>query len=65
MRKSPSNAPHGQGPFEPKSRSLSGIQTVRLATRKGKTEILTILTPDRLNQEFRNRLDGTRPIPEL
>lgn len=62
MSKSPSKAPQGQGPFGPNSRSLFGIQPVRLTTRKGKADILTIFGPDRMNQELRNRIDRIRPM---
>ena len=56
IRETPSNAPQGQGPFGPNSRSLSGIQPVRLATSMGRAEILAILAPDRLKAEFPNRI---------
>jgi hypothetical protein len=63
MKKSPTKAPQGQGPLGPSSRSLFGIQPVRLTTRRGKAEILAIVAPERMNQESRNRIDGTRAMP--
>jgi hypothetical protein len=57
------SAPQGQGPFGPSSSSLLGIQPVRLTTRRGKAEILAIVTLDRMSQESRNRTDGTCPMP--
>jgi hypothetical protein len=55
------SAPQGQGPFGPSSSSLFGIQPVRLTTRRGKAEILPIVTLDRMSQESRNRT--TCPMP--
>ena len=63
MKESPIIAPQGQGPFGPTSRSLFGIQPVRPTTRSGTAKILAIVTLDRMNQESRNRLDGTCPMP--
>jgi hypothetical protein len=57
------SAPQGQGPFGPSSSSSFGIQPVRLTTRRGKAEILAIVTLDRMSQESRNRTDGTCPMP--
>ena len=63
IQESPPSAPQGQGPLGPSSRSLFGIQPVRPTTRRGKTKILAIVAPERINQESRNRIDGTRPMP--
>jgi len=63
MKESPISAPQGHGPFGPSSSSLFGIQPVRLTTRRGKAEILAIVALDRMNQESRNRTDGTCPMP--
>jgi hypothetical protein len=63
MKKSPTIAPQGQGPLGPTSRSLFGIQPVKLTTRRGKAEILAIVARERMNQESRTRIDGTRPMP--
>jgi hypothetical protein len=63
MKKIPTIAPQGQVPLGPSSRSLFGIQPVRPTTRRGKAEILAIVAPERLNQESRTRIDGTRPMP--
>jgi hypothetical protein len=57
------SAPQGQGSFGPSSRSLFGIHPVRLTTRKGKAEILTIVALDRMNQESRNRANRHCPMP--
>jgi len=63
IKENPIIAPQGQGPFGPTPRSLFGIQPVRPTTRSGKTKILAIVTLDRMNQESRNRIDGTCPMP--
>src|SRR4029077_2423598 len=63
IKENPIIAPQGQGPFGPTARSLFGIQPVRPTTRRGKTKILTIVTLDRMNQESRNPIDGTCPMP--
>jgi hypothetical protein len=63
LKESPISAPQGQGPFGPSSSSLFGIQPVRPTRRRGKAEILAIVAPDRMNQESRNRTDGTCPMP--
>ena len=63
MREIPMIAPQGQGPLGPISRSLFGIQPVRTTTRRGNAEILAIVARARINQESRNRIDGTRPMP--
>ena len=65
MKESPIIAPQGQGPFGPTSSSLFGIQPVRATTRRGKAEILAIVALDRMNQEFRNRIDGTSSMPPI
>ena len=65
MKKSPTNAPQGQGPLGPSSRSLSGIQPVRQTTRRGKAAILTRVAPGCMNKQPRDRITGARPMPSL
>jgi hypothetical protein len=60
MKESPTNVPQGTG--RTASKSLFGIQLVRLSTRSGKAEILAMVAPVRMNQELRNRITGVYAI---
>ena len=59
IRNRPMMAPHGHGPLGGKSRSRLGIQPVKIIRKRGKADILAILTPEH-DQKSRKRMARIR-----